>query len=147
MQFSWASLLRDVSRIEINGAEKANRFVSSSLFRDKIFPDSNDPFSRISLAEQIKQQIANGQYNEATETWSQLESVISENSNSVDFYNFLRDSDQDPVSTTSVALAMGTSMNRYSRYLSSKASSNGGISELMNGVIRQKLKIIPKDVR
>ena len=64
-----------------------------------------------------------------------------------DFYNFLLDSDQDPASTTTVALAMGTSMNRYARYLSSKASSNGGLSELMNGVIRQKLKIIPKDVR
>lgn len=122
--FSWAPLLRDVSRLEINGAEKANI-----------------------LAEQIKRQIANGQNSDATETWSQLEEVIGENSNSVDFYNFLLDSDQDPVSMASLALKMGRSMNRYSRYLSSKAdSSNGGIDELMNGIIRKKLKIIPKDV-
>lgn len=41
---------------------------------------------------------------------------------------------------------MSTTINRYSRYLSSKVSSNGDISTIMNGVIRKKLKIIPKDV-
>ncbi|XP_020275789.1 serine carboxypeptidase-like 51 isoform X2 [Asparagus officinalis] len=121
---SWAPLLRDVSRMEIVGAEKAN-----------------------SLAEQIKQQIANGQYEEATAAWSNLENIITKYSNSVDFYNFLLDSDQDPVSTTTLSMTMGTSMNRYARYLSSKAdSSNGDIDQLMNGVIKQKLKIIPKNV-
>ena len=47
------------------------------------FSRSNESGSCISLAEKIKQQIANGQYSDATETWSKLESVISENSNSV----------------------------------------------------------------
>ncbi|ONK79638.1 uncharacterized protein A4U43_C01F8410 [Asparagus officinalis] len=121
--FSWAPLLRDVSRLEIKGAEEAN-----------------------SLAEKIKKQIANGQYLEATNTWSELENVISENSNHVDFYNFMLDSGEDPVSTSTVSLAMGTSMSKYATYLSSKASSNGDINQLMNGVIKQKLKIIPKDV-
>lgn len=66
-----------------------------------------------------------------------------------DFYNFMQDSDQDPVSTTAttaLARATGRSANRYARYLSSKAS-NGDIGSLMNGVIRQKLMIIPKNVR
>lgn len=35
------------------------------------------------MAEKIKQQIANGQYVEATDTWSALEDVIDNNSNSV----------------------------------------------------------------
>lgn len=119
------------------------------------------------MAEKIKQEIATGEFDDATDTWSQLERVIADNSNDVvsvllynsslynvcelplnetnrmqDFYNFLLDAEQDPVSTTT------TSMNRYARYLSSKASTtDGGIDSLMNGVIREKLGIIPKNVR
>lgn len=35
MQFSWAPVLRDVSRLEINGAEKANRLVSINSFAQR----------------------------------------------------------------------------------------------------------------
>ncbi|KAG1368300.1 hypothetical protein COCNU_14G007680 [Cocos nucifera] len=34
----------------------------------------------------------------------------------------------------------------YSMYLSSKASSSGSLDDLMNGIIKKKLKIIPKNV-
>ncbi|PKA59380.1 Serine carboxypeptidase-like 51 [Apostasia shenzhenica] len=108
-----------------------------------------------SLAKLIHEQIAQGKYNEATSTWNQLESVIDTNSNSVDFYNFLLDSSMDPLSVTaseSMAVAALSSVKRslrgYSRYLSSKAaSSDGSLEDLMNGVIKQKLKIIPQNVR
>eukprot|EP00268_Persea_americana_P002347 TRINITY_DN10705_c0_g1_i2.p1 TRINITY_DN10705_c0_g1~~TRINITY_DN10705_c0_g1_i2.p1 ORF type:complete len:179 (-),score=21.08 TRINITY_DN10705_c0_g1_i2:3-539(-) len=43
-------------------------------------------------------------------------------------------------------LLEGISMKKYSSYLYSKDVSSGQLSNLMNGVIREKLKIIPKNV-
>ncbi|XP_048234444.1 serine carboxypeptidase-like 51 [Ricinus communis] len=124
---SWGPLLKDVSRIDKNGLEKAN-----------------------SLAEKIKQQISDGQYVDATNSWADLEGVISTSSNSVDFYNFLLDSGMDPVSLTAAELSQGIAMKRYMRYLSSLKSSpganDGDIDSLMNGAIKEKLKIIPANV-
>ncbi|PIA43732.1 hypothetical protein AQUCO_01800057v1 [Aquilegia coerulea] len=81
--FSWGPLLKDLSRLDVNG---------------------------------------DGQYIDATNTWSELEDVISDNSNAV----------------------------RYSRYLNSMTSSPGGgdddLDTLMNGVIKKQLKIIPDNV-
>ncbi|KAK1261218.1 Serine carboxypeptidase-like 51 [Acorus gramineus] len=124
--FSWGPLLRDVSRLDSNGADKSN-----------------------SIAEEIKQQIQKGEYVNATNTWNQLEDVIIANSNGVDLYNFLLDEGSDPLSITGTdQLSGGNTMKRYSMYLSSKASSSGdgGLGSLMNGAIKEKLKIIPKDV-
>lgn len=124
---SWGPLLKDVSRIDDNGLQKSN-----------------------SLAVQIKKQLKAGKFYEATETWSQLEDVISQYSNSVDFYNFLLDSGMDPVSLTASELKQGIGAKRYARYLNSLRSSdpdsNGSIDDLMNGVIKKKLKIIPANV-
>ncbi|XP_043811660.1 serine carboxypeptidase-like 51 isoform X2 [Manihot esculenta] len=122
---SWGPLLKDVSRLDNNGLEMAN-----------------------SLAQKIKQQIRDGQYVSATDSWAVLEGVISRSSNSVDFYNFLLDSGMDPVSLTA-KLLQGIAMKRYIRYLSTLSSSpggNGDINSLMNGVIKQKLKIIPENI-
>ncbi|KAG1361343.1 serine carboxypeptidase-like 51 [Cocos nucifera] len=128
--FSWGPLLLDVSRLDYNGANKSN-----------------------SLAEKIREQLASGQYGEATETWSQLEGVISSSSNNIDFYNFLLDSKNDPLSTMAVASSKKlqkseklTMRKRYSTYLSSKASSSGRLDDLMNGIIKEKLQIIPKNL-
>nr|KJB35189.1 hypothetical protein B456_006G103700 [Gossypium raimondii] len=125
--FSWGPLLKDVSRLDNNGLEKSN-----------------------SLAEKISQQLKDGQYTDATDTWSRLESVIGANSNS-DFYNFLLDSGMGPVALTTSAFSNGVfSVNRYSRYLSSLRVSPGNdgpdLDTLMNGVIKKKLKIIPDNV-
>ncbi|EOY33649.1 Serine carboxypeptidase-like 51 [Theobroma cacao] len=126
--FSWGPLLKDVSRLDNNGMEKSK-----------------------SLAEEIRQQLKDGQYEEATNTWSQLESVISQNSNSVDFYNFLLDSGSGPLALTSSAISNGIfAVKRYSRYLSSlrvsPGNDGGDLDSLMNGVIKKKLKIIPANV-
>ncbi|KAK1284706.1 Serine carboxypeptidase-like 51 [Acorus calamus] len=128
--FSWGPLLRDVSRLDSNGADKSN-----------------------SIAEKIKQQIEKGKYVDATYSWVQLEDVIIANSNGVDLYNFLLDAGSDPLAITGTdQLSQGMAMKRYSTYLSSEASSSGGggggggLGSLMNGVIKEKLKIIPKDV-
>nr|XP_043628583.1 serine carboxypeptidase-like 51 [Erigeron canadensis] len=123
---SWGPLLKDVSRIDENGLAEAN-----------------------GLVEKIKQQIANGKLAAATETWSDLEEVISANSNSVDFYNFLLDEGMDPVSMIASEVMRGTPRKRYSRYLDSLKKTpggNGGLDRLMKGVIRKKLGIVPNNV-
>nr|XP_027106934.1 serine carboxypeptidase-like 51 [Coffea arabica] len=125
---SWGPLLKDVSRLDNNGLQKSD-----------------------SLALQIKQQIAAGKMSEATDTWSALEGLISHYSNNVDFYNFLLDSDEDPLSLTaaSVELKQEISLKRYSRYLQTLRSTPGGeadLDKLMNGPIKKKLKIIPQNL-
>ncbi|WJZ93726.1 hypothetical protein VitviT2T_012647 [Vitis vinifera] len=126
---SWGPLLKDVSRLDGNGLNSSNR-----------------------LALQIQQQLAEGQYKEATETFFELENVISISSNDVDFYNFMVDYANDPVLSTSGGWNE-VMMGRDPRYLGAKKSlsSNGSSStddlpSLMNGPIREKLKIIPESV-
>ena len=68
-----------------------------------------------------------------------------------DFYNFLLDSDEDPLSLTaaSVELKQEISLKRYSRYLQTLRSTPGGeadLDKLMNGPIKKKLKIIPQNL-
>ncbi|KAL2239887.1 serine carboxypeptidase-like 51 [Sesamum indicum] len=126
--FSWGPLLKDVSRLDNNGLAKSN-----------------------SLAEQIKGELDAGKYVEATESWNELEGVITSSSNSVDFYNFLLDSGMDPVSLTASELSRQIAKRRYLRYLNSLRSSTpgggGDLDSLMNGEIKKKLKIIPDDVQ
>ncbi|KAK1394398.1 Carboxypeptidase [Heracleum sosnowskyi] len=126
--FSWAPLLKDVSRLDKNGVDKSN-----------------------SLTQIIKQQIDEGKFEAATNSWSELENVIISSSNSVDFYNFLLDSGMDPVSATAAELSQNKiTLNRYSRYLDSSRALPGGdgdLDTLMNDILRKKLKIIPKDVQ
>ncbi|CAK7332115.1 unnamed protein product [Dovyalis caffra] len=120
---SWGPLLKDLSRLDNNGLKKAN-----------------------SLAEKIRQQIRENQYAAATDSWADLEGVISDYSNSVDFYNFLLDSGVDPVSLTA-ELSKNIARKSYSGYLSSlrslPAGGVGDLESIMNGVIKRKLKIIP----
>ncbi|URE43242.1 serine carboxypeptidase-like [Musa troglodytarum] len=117
-------LLQDVSRLDIKDAVKSNI-----------------------MAEKIRQEIKKGEYGNATNSWDELEEFISSSSNDVDFYNFLRDSGSDPISLAAVEVPRRLSMKIYPTYLSSKASSmSTDISSLMNGVIKDKLKIIPKTV-
>uniref|UniRef100_A0A251SSR2 Carboxypeptidase n=1 Tax=Helianthus annuus TaxID=4232 RepID=A0A251SSR2_HELAN len=123
---SWGPLLKDVSRIDDNGLTESN-----------------------SLVEKIKLQIANGKWTDATQTWSNLESLISDHSNGVDFYNFLLDSGMDLMSMEATEVVRATPRIKYIRYLDSLKSSpdeNGDIGLLMNGAVRKKLGIIPNDV-
>ncbi|CAN0898982.1 Serine carboxypeptidase-like 51 [Linum grandiflorum] len=121
---SWGPLLGSVSRLDSNGVQLVNR-----------------------LAEGIKQQIGEEKFTEATESWSDLEGVVSEYSNNVDFYNFMLDSDMDPVSMTAAELMLGSSRRSYSRYLSDVNDDDVDMEALMNGVIRKKLGIIPPNIK
>lgn len=62
-----------------------------------------------------------------------------------DLYDFMYDDGRGPFSATATTLS-GVSMNKYSSYLSSKVSLSGDFGSFMNGVIRKKLKIIPRNV-
>ncbi|KAA8518663.1 hypothetical protein F0562_016137 [Nyssa sinensis] len=78
--FSWGPLLKDMSRIDGNGLNRCN-----------------------SLAQKIQQQLADGNYEDATETWGHLEDVIIASSNN-DFYNFMLDYGNDPVVSSTNSL-------------------------------------------
>lgn len=82
-------------------------------------------------------------------TCGELENVVLTNSNSVDFYNFMLDEGNDPIFSDTVDRSNGlTVVPKYSRYLGNKQISSAGdkLSTLMNGPIRQKLRIIPENV-
>ncbi|KAJ1699641.1 hypothetical protein LUZ63_008153 [Rhynchospora breviuscula] len=122
--FSWGPLLLDLSRLDSNAAANSN-----------------------SMAEKIKQQIEAGKYGQATNSWGDLETYIISSSNSVDFYNFLLDSDMDPLGAAASSSNNGLSLRRYARYLSMKGESpSDTLTKIMNGVIKDKLKIIPKNI-
>ncbi|CAM0873466.1 unnamed protein product [Alopecurus aequalis] len=117
---SYGTLLFDVSRLDINGADHANKD-----------------------AQVVKQQIAAGQFRQAQNTLNKMFQRILVNSGNVDVYNFLLDTGMNPVADASAA---SPSAPKYSRYLESKLSVGDSILDAMNGAIKQKLKIIPKDL-
>ncbi|KAL6858752.1 hypothetical protein ACP4OV_017754 [Aristida adscensionis] len=129
---SWGPLLYQVSRIDENGLQQTNV-----------------------VAAKIKEQLQNQQFEEATDSWGELENVVLRSSNDVNFYNFLKDdapeaatatAEQSPEKRRSLASFRRT----YGRsgYLSSKAAmaaSDGGYPGVMDTVIKEKLGIIPKN--
>jgi len=66
-------------------------------------------------------------------------------------YNFLLDSGMDPVSvdtpTGSSATASSVQALRYAAYLGGEDSDSNTIDGIMNGVVKEKLKIVPKDLK
>ncbi|KAI3952789.1 hypothetical protein MKW92_000909 [Papaver armeniacum] len=134
--FSWGPLLKDLSRLDNNGLAKSRR-----------------------LAQKIKRQIEAGKFVNATDSWADVEEVIFWGSNSVDFYNFMLDSTNDPSPATVTSLKSSksaTSFRKYSTYLEKNITlilgnshTPGGAGDLdtfMDVFIRAKLKIIPKNV-
>ncbi|KAF8397778.1 hypothetical protein HHK36_016700 [Tetracentron sinense] len=65
-----------------------------------------------------------------------------------DFYNFMLDDGNGPVTMTAMEESKGLMMDKYSRYLESTRFSSSGddLTSLMNGPIKEKLKIIPMNV-
>ncbi|CAI0407563.1 unnamed protein product [Linum tenue] len=125
---SWAPLLKQVSRISNIGLNKSN-----------------------SIALQIKHQLAEGKYEDATDSFGELENLISDYSNNVDFYNFLYDDGDSPVAANKAAGRRKNAAEKYSsKFLRmgqrSSSLAQKSTSDFMNGPIRKKLKIIPENV-
>ncbi|KAG2551469.1 serine carboxypeptidase-like 51 [Panicum virgatum] len=123
---SYTQQLLSVSRLDDNAGDEASK-----------------------RAEMVKKQIAAGQWVASQESWNDLLGFIATKSGNVDVYNFLLDSGMDPMSVDS---STGSSLSnlqakKYSAYLSSQDSSSNTIDGNMNGVIKQKLKIILKDFK
>ncbi|XP_045801771.1 serine carboxypeptidase-like 51 [Trifolium pratense] len=86
--FSWAPLLKDLSRIDDNGLQKSNI-----------------------LAEKMKQQLDAGEFSNAFDTWKEVEDVISNSSNYVSFTDFMADVGRN-LSTTKKRSFFEISMRR-----------------------------------
>uniref|UniRef100_A0A0E0D1M2 Carboxypeptidase n=1 Tax=Oryza meridionalis TaxID=40149 RepID=A0A0E0D1M2_9ORYZ len=118
---SYGPLLRQVSRLDSNGADSASK-----------------------KAQVVKQRIASGQWKLAQYALSSMLTSIVASSGHVDVYNFLLDTGMDPVAAG--AAPARSFPPAYSAYLDSKLSVGDSIRSIMNGAIKEKLKIIPKDV-
>jgi serine carboxypeptidase 1 len=92
----------------------------------------------------VKQRIASGQWKLAQYALSSMLTSIVASSGHVDVYNFLLDTGMDPVAAG--AAPARSFPPAYSAYLDSKLSVGDSIRSVMNGAIKEKLKIIPKDV-
>nr|XP_055114798.1 retinoid-inducible serine carboxypeptidase isoform X2 [Symphalangus syndactylus] len=110
---------------------------SMSLLEDKGLAEVSK------VAEQVLNAVDKGLYREATELWGKAEMIIEQNTDGVNFYNILTKS--TPTSTMESSLEFTQShlvhlCQRHVRHLQRDA-----LSQLMNGPIRKKLKIIPED--
>ncbi|XP_057831254.2 uncharacterized protein LOC131041986 [Cryptomeria japonica] len=131
---SWGPLLKAVSRLDNDATEEVNR-----------------------IALTIQEQVERGDYLNATNTWNFLEGQILAYSNQVNFYNFLHDESYSGIvasaGTESMKSFATNSPQHYAQYLMSRknkgqiiSASSLDLSILMNGPIREKLKIIPSNV-
>ncbi|GJN41021.1 hypothetical protein PR202_gn00342 [Eleusine coracana subsp. coracana] len=119
---AYTPLLLSVSRLDDNAGDEANKKAGA-----------------------VKAQIAAGQWATAQGSWNDLLDFIGTRSGNVDVYNFLLDSGMDPVSTDSATTGSTTSSLqaiKYSAYLGGQDSGSNTIDGIMNGVVKQKLKII-----
>ncbi|XP_069849338.1 retinoid-inducible serine carboxypeptidase isoform X1 [Dipodomys merriami] len=96
------------------------------------------------VAERVLDAINKEQYKEATQLWEEAEMVIEKNTDGVNFYNILTKS--TPTSAMESGLEFLRShlvrlCQRHVRHLEGDT-----LSQLMNGPIRKKLKIIPEDI-
>uniref|UniRef100_A0A0E0KEM0 Carboxypeptidase n=1 Tax=Oryza punctata TaxID=4537 RepID=A0A0E0KEM0_ORYPU len=129
---AYTPLLLDVSRLDDNAGDEASK-----------------------MAATVKEQITAGQLADSQRSWTDLLGFIDKKSASVDMYNFLLDSGMDPVSadlpaaSSSSPSSSNAQLMKYSTYLGSQAVDSGSntIDGIMNGVIKEKLKIIPKNLK
>ncbi|XP_075417673.1 retinoid-inducible serine carboxypeptidase [Tenrec ecaudatus] len=95
------------------------------------------------VAEQVLDAVNSQRYKEATQLWEKAEMVIEQNTDGVNFYNILRKSTPMSAKQSSLEFTqrhLAPLYQRHVRYLQQDA-----LSQLMNGPIRKKLKIIPAE--
>ncbi|XP_066379389.1 serine carboxypeptidase-like 51 isoform X1 [Miscanthus floridulus] len=124
---SYTPLLLSVSRLDDNAGDEANK-----------------------KAETVKDQIVAAQWAASHRSWASLLDFIDTKSGNVDVYNFMLDSGMDPVA---LDIPVGSSLMSSLQAMKYSTSHRGQDSQpdsntidgIMNGVIKQKLKIIPKN--
>uniref|UniRef100_J3LPG1 Carboxypeptidase n=1 Tax=Oryza brachyantha TaxID=4533 RepID=J3LPG1_ORYBR len=98
------------------------------------------------IAHMLKQQTDAEQFTAALKTFIDIFDLISSSSGYVSIYNFMTDNSMDPFAPSGFAPRFLPSGKNNSLLVSSSNSSSTIIDDIMNGVIKQKLKIIPKDL-
>ncbi|XP_037351330.1 retinoid-inducible serine carboxypeptidase [Talpa occidentalis] len=94
-------------------------------------------------AEQVLDAINKGRYKEATELWGEAENVIEQNTDGVNFYNILTKDTPMSAMKSSLEFTQSHLVHLCQRYV--RRLHQDALSQLMNGPIRKKLKIIPED--
>uniref|UniRef100_A0A8C9WN18 Carboxypeptidase n=1 Tax=Scleropages formosus TaxID=113540 RepID=A0A8C9WN18_SCLFO len=92
-------------------------------------------------AKAVQQAVNEGNFQKATELWSDTESVVKQNTNGVNFYNILTQDSDDKVTSVEGAGHLALLTHRHIRPLHRQS-----LDRLMNGPIRKKLGIIPQNV-
>ncbi|RCV32537.1 hypothetical protein SETIT_7G010900v2 [Setaria italica] len=102
--------------------------------------DDNAVGKGIMMAVKVKQQMAAGQFVAAYTTWVNLLDMIDSRSGNVNMENFVLDTTVSSVLSDSAARPLLSPGN-------SQAANNGSntVSDTVNGFLKQKFKIIPKD--
>ncbi|BAS84538.1 Os03g0393300 [Oryza sativa Japonica Group] len=127
LQLTYARLLDDVSRLDENAIDDANK-----------------------LAEKVSEQSAAGQFAASLQTFTGLIDLIDKSSGGVNIFNFL-------FNTSGVDLRVlaaedkqkevrGSPLMRFVGQDLSGSSGPNTIEGIMNGVIKEKLKIIPNNL-
>ncbi|KAM5306338.1 retinoid-inducible serine carboxypeptidase [Glossophaga mutica] len=95
------------------------------------------------VAEQVLDAVNKGLYKEATQLWGQAEMVIEQNTDGVNFYNILTKNAPMSAMKSSLEFTQSHLVHLYQRHV--RHLNRDDLSQLMNGPIRTKLKIIPED--
>ncbi|XP_053151475.1 retinoid-inducible serine carboxypeptidase isoform X2 [Hemicordylus capensis] len=98
------------------------------------------------VAKKILDAVDKSEFKQATSLWSEAEEIIEKNTNGVNFYNILTPDTSSSTALTSTATTDTVPfLNLFQRHV--QRQSEDKLSDLMNGPIRKKLKIIPDHVK
>ncbi|KAJ6656415.1 hypothetical protein lerEdw1_003703, partial [Lerista edwardsae] len=109
------------------------------------FLDDNGLKEVTGAAKKILNAIHKQDFKQATLFWSEAEDIIEKNTNGVNFYNILTQESSANTALTSTASETVPLLNLFQRHVQSQGKDK--LSDLMNGPIRKKLKVIPDDVK
>ncbi|KAM6474380.1 retinoid-inducible serine carboxypeptidase isoform 1-T2 [Liasis olivaceus] len=96
-------------------------------------------------AKKILSAMNTGAFKLATLLWSKAEDIIEENTNGVNFYNILTQDTSQDTALSSTAGETVPFLKLFRRHVQNQNKDK--LSDLMNGPIRKKLKIIPDHVK
>ncbi|KAM5149551.1 retinoid-inducible serine carboxypeptidase [Callospermophilus lateralis] len=111
---------------------------SMSLLEDKGLAEVSN------VAEQVLDAVNKGFYTEATQLWGKAETIIEKNADGVNFYNILTKSNPTSAMESSLEFTQSHLVRLFQRHV--RHLQGDALSQLMNGPIRKKLKIIPEDI-
>lgn len=96
------------------------------------------------IAEQVLNAVNKGFYKEATQLWGKAEMIIEKNTDGVNFYNILTKSSPEKAMESSLEFLRSPLVRLCQRHV--RHLQGDTLSQLMNGPIKKKLKIIPEDI-